>query len=652
MADKITLRIQSPNHGTKRLEVQLHSSLRRLFEDVHQLFKDRTKKDELISTSKSIQSAGLKHGDMIFLLEEAGPVAGTSSGSSDSLRGSKESTQAPRAKPKEDDVDLQLYKIDGKIQRKRDEKMCRHTAKGCCVHCSALEPWDENYLKEQKIKHLSFHSYIRKLTSGVDRGHQRMGFLYGTYEVHPEVPLGIRARVMAIYEPSQESSRDSIKLLDDPRQNDVDEVASALGMRCVGWIFTDLLTDNAAAGTVKQTRGIETHFLSAQECILAGHLQNKHQNASKYASSGYFGSKFVTVCVTGDSKKQVHMEGYAVSAQCMALVRDNCLLPTKDAPELGYIRESSDKQYVPDVYYKEKDAYGNEVQRLGRPLPVEYLLVDIPASTPVQQLYTFTAREDKGHFPIENRLLDGHLQDFNALSTYLSKWGVDEFLEAVSDLHLLIYLYTMDMLPLKAEMGPLFEAIKKKDTSLALSFKNQEVWRTLEQLISASSHHEPSMPLIDDDPMNVDDGPGWVCDHCTFLNTRSGSQTCEICNLPRFIHETHIRVTYILVCVCYCTRSYSMKPYNTSGDLKGFTWQGMKKHYAVLPLVGIIGCAVVGMCSFIGYSAFTRPDVNIRRKEKWIEADEQVDINNPKPKKTCLFSQKNKQKNIKKQTKY
>lgn len=41
-----------------------------------------------------------------------------------------------------------------------------------------------------------------------------------------------------------------------------------------------------------------------------------------------------------------------MSAQCMALVRDNCLLPTKDAPELGYVRESTDKQYVPDVFYK------------------------------------------------------------------------------------------------------------------------------------------------------------------------------------------------------------------------------------------------------------------------------------------------------------
>ncbi|CAH2264706.1 jg2592, partial [Pararge aegeria aegeria] len=135
---------------------------------------------------------------------------------------------------------------------------CRHNSKGCCVHCSPLEPWDENYLKEHNIKHLSFHSYLRKMTSGkfvsldelsfkikpgckehppwprgicsacqpgavtlnrqpfrhvdnvllehaapVDRflaywratGHQRVGFLYGQYEPHPDVPLGNPAKV-------------------------------------------------------------------------------------------------------------------------------------------------------------------------------------------------------------------------------------------------------------------------------------------------------------------------------------------------------------------------------------------------------------------------------------------------------------------------
>lgn len=46
-----------------------------------------------------------------------------------------------------------------------------------------------------------------------------------------------------------------------------------------------------------------------------------------------------------------------MSAQCMALVRDNCLIPTKDASELGYIKESSDKQFVPDVYYKVSDTF-------------------------------------------------------------------------------------------------------------------------------------------------------------------------------------------------------------------------------------------------------------------------------------------------------
>jgi len=61
----------------------------------------------------------------------------------------------------------------------------------------------------------------------------------------------------------------------------------------------------------------------------------------------------------------------------MALVADDCLMPTIDAPELGYIRESTPELFVADVYYKEKDKYGNEVTKLARPLPLEYLLVDV-----------------------------------------------------------------------------------------------------------------------------------------------------------------------------------------------------------------------------------------------------------------------------------
>ena len=41
--------------------------------------------------------------------------------------------------------------------------------------------------------------------------------------------------------------------------------------------------------------------------------------------------------------------------------------------------------------------------QLARPLPVEYLLVDLPAAFPVEPTFTFHAESDVKPFPIENR---------------------------------------------------------------------------------------------------------------------------------------------------------------------------------------------------------------------------------------------------------
>ena len=87
----------------------------------------------------------------------------------------------------------------------------------------------------------------------------------------------------------------------------------------------------------------------------------------------------------------------------MALVHDNCLIPTIDEPGLGYVQESLSNQYVPDVFIKSlpsmnfmvtklsprrliflfaylfvlhfqtADLYSNEAALFARPMPMEYL---------------------------------------------------------------------------------------------------------------------------------------------------------------------------------------------------------------------------------------------------------------------------------------
>nr|XP_018916452.1 PREDICTED: nuclear protein localization protein 4 homolog [Bemisia tabaci] len=644
MAKKIILRVQS-SEGTKRVEVDPSDTSVKLFEKVQEgfglpnysftLHKDKTRKEEITSSrSHCVSELGLNHGDTVFLsalnsgnlwscpdpslpsTSGTNHVKNSSSGENLGNVGASLSASMLVRNTNgvvEDDVDLQLWKMDGKVKRKRDEKFCHHGSNACCVHCSPLEPFDESYLAEQQVKHMSFHAYLRKLTAGVDRGkfacleevncrikpgckghppwprgicskcqpsavtlnrqayrhvdnvqfenphlverflnywrttgHQRIGFLYGHYEVHTDVPLGIRATVAVIYEPPQESTRDKVVLCPDEKEPLVDELAKQLGLRKVGWIFTDLLADDLQKGTVKHVRNIDSHFLTAQECIMAGHFQNLHPNPCRFSPSGYFGSKFVTVCVTGDSNNQVFMEGYGVSNQCTALVRHNCLVPTKDAPELGFIRESSNEQYVPDVYYKLKDSYGNEVSKLARPLPVEYLLVDVPVSTPRVPQFTFTADPAITPFPVGNRMIDEHLQDFSALSRYLSQFSRKDFLAAVSDFHFLLYVATMDMLPMKDFMGPLLEAIRDKNNEKAIEWSQSENWATLEQVISASrgdtsantsfTSNNTQEPNTSTNASDVHPDPSgeaqWTCPYCTFLNLPH-LVNCEMCNLPR-----------------------------------------------------------------------------------------------------------------------
>lgn len=68
------------------------------------------------------------------------------------------------------------------------------------------------------------------------------------------VSTGIRARVAAIYEPAQESSRDEVRLRPDEHAELAAALAARLGLRAVGWMFTDLLPLDLANATVKRLR--------------------------------------------------------------------------------------------------------------------------------------------------------------------------------------------------------------------------------------------------------------------------------------------------------------------------------------------------------------------------------------------------------------
>ncbi|XP_063934715.1 nuclear protein localization protein 4 homolog [Zophobas morio] len=479
----------------------------------------------------------------------------------------------------EDPVDVILSNEAGLIKRSYDPLKCKHCLKDKCLHCVDLEPFDEEYLKEKKIKFMSFQTFTRflKKRQSNDKcfslprwrftvrsdcshpswpkglcsrcqptaltlnsqpfrhvdyvefespqvldmfldywrssgGRQRFGFLIGQYEPFYDVPLGVKARVAAIYEPPQESDAFTLQLLDDPQETVLHGLLSQLGLAVVGCIFTDL--ENAGGGLVRHKRHKDTFFLSSFECILAAEFQNKYRSPCKLAEEGYYGSKFVTVVVSGNQEGQVGLEAYQISNQGMSLVSAGLLRPTT-AFDKGAVQPVDSSQYVPDVLYSFKDEYGNTVPASADPFfPLDFLLVNVGAGAPVAQgPVTFaSSTPGNGAFPIENRELLGTRLTLAAVKQHVESSATP--LLALSDFHLLLHLATSDVYSL--QVTKLACIVREKSAEGAREWISSNDWLNILALASVS-----------DEEVN----DGFVCKLCTFRNSKKTGD-CEVCGIP------------------------------------------------------------------------------------------------------------------------
>ena len=258
---------------------------------------------------------------------------------------------------------------------------------------------------------------------------KRMAFLYGRYEDYTAPPEDKdnsnnnattsnststdqdtssskprqRAVVEAIYEPPQEvdsTAAEGFVLLDDPREETVEQMAEWLGLQKVGWIYCH----------EPREKGFT---MSNAELIMAAEYQLE-------AAEGVNETPFVTVKVAQGLDGLVSVEAFQMSQQCLAMVAEEALEVNVENPKVCSINET----FTAIQEGKESKTVEND-----------FFLTVVPITQHTSDTFV-------SDFPRLNRDLDARVPNHDALKSQLQKAGTAGWTleDRLADLNLLVYL--------------------------------------------------------------------------------------------------------------------------------------------------------------------------------------------------------------------
>uniref|UniRef100_A0A2P2QP65 MPN domain-containing protein n=1 Tax=Rhizophora mucronata TaxID=61149 RepID=A0A2P2QP65_RHIMU len=253
----------------------------------------------------------------------------------------------------------------------------------------------------------AFQHYVNEtLAFAVKRG----GFMYGTVSEEGKVEVNF------IYEPPQQGTEEILALFREPNEEKlVDAIAAVLGMRRVGFIFNQTITQDK-----------KDYTLSNREVMQAAEL-HAESDLKEWVTA------VVKLLVNEDGGADVHFEAFQMSDMCIRLFKEGWL-----DTEIGVDADPKLSKLKKDVVVGSKDV--KEVDN-------DFFLVVVKIFDHMGPL--------SSAFPVENRATPATMR---ALKTHLDRTKNLPFVKRISDFHLLLFLARF--LDLSSDVPALAECVQ------------------------------------------------------------------------------------------------------------------------------------------------------------------------------------------------